>query len=413
MKKFRHLLLTLCVTVGLITTSISQTFASNDTPSATDITAKGAVLIDMQSGQILYEKNKDMHLYPASITKIMTAILALENGSLTDEITTSELARDQEGNRVYLEVGEKEPLEKMLYGLLLNSGNDAAIAIAEQYGGSVAGFAKMMNKKAVELGAVNTHFTNPNGLHDDNHYTTAYDMALIANYAMKNAKFREIVSTKTYAWHGEKWDSNLVNLNSMLWDYDGATGVKTGFTDQAEQTIVTSAKRGNHELLTVLMYAPTRPVIHEQAAKLLDYGFAHFSTQKIASSGDVITTFDAEGNKVQAKIAHDIYNTFPNGTKPVIKPVVHLDIPSAPFYKGFKVGTVDFTADGQTFTTADLISSSDVLPPPPPLLSKKSLWSNKYLLLGIGLFLVVIGTIVRRLRKVRKINPIDSHLYET
>jgi D-alanyl-D-alanine carboxypeptidase (penicillin-binding protein 5/6) len=410
MKKFRHLLLSLCVTVGLLTTSISQTSASNDIPS--DITAKGAVLIDMQSGQILYEKNKDTHLYPASITKIMTAILALENGSLSDEITTSQLARDQEGNRVYLEVGEKEPLDKMLYGLLLNSGNDAAIAIAEHYGGSVEGFAKMMNKKAVELGAVNTHFTNPNGLHDDNHYTTAYDMALIANYAMKNAKFREIVSTKTYAWHGEKWDSNLVNLNSMLWDYDGATGVKTGFTDQAEQTIVTSAKRGTHELLTVLMYAPTRPVIHEQAAKLLDYGFAHFSTQKIASLGDVITSFDAEGSKVKATIAHDVYNTFPNGTKPVIKPVVHLDIPSAPFYKGFKVGTVDFTADGQTFATADLISSGDVLPPQ-PMLSRKSLWSNKYLLLSFGALFVVIGTIVRRMRRVRKVNAIDSRLYET
>jgi serine-type D-Ala-D-Ala carboxypeptidase (penicillin-binding protein 5/6) len=408
MKKIRPLLLSLCVTLGLLTTSISQVSASNDTP--TDITAKGAVLIDMQSGQILYEKNKDMHLYPASITKIMTAILALEQGSLTDEITTSQLARDQEGNRVYLEVGEKEPLEKMLYGLLLNSGNDAAIAIAEHYGGSVEGFAKMMNKKAAELGAVNTHFTNPNGLHDDNHYTTPYDMALIANYAMKNAKFREIVSTKTYAWHGEKWDSNLVNLNSMLWDYEGATGVKTGFTDQAEQTIVTSAKRGDHQLLTVLMYAPTRPVIHEQAAKLLDYGFAHFSTQKVASLGDIVTSFEADGSKVQAQLSEDVYNTAPNGSKPVIKPVVHLDVPTAPFYKGFKVGTVDYTADGKTFATVNLISTVDVLPSR-PLLSKQALWSNKYLLLGLGMLLLLGGYIVRRLRRTRKMNPIDPSLY--
>lgn len=202
MKKLRNWCRTLSLAFSLLfLTSVSQAYATDEL--STGLTAKGAIVLDMQSGQILYDHNKDDKAFPASITKVMTCILALEKSDLHALVTTSQLAREQEGNRVYLEIGEQEPMEQMLYGLMLNSGNDAAVAIAEHISGSVEKFADLMNEKAKQLGATNTHFVTPNGLHDENHYTTPSDMALIANYAMKNSKFREIVATEYYDWHGQ------------------------------------------------------------------------------------------------------------------------------------------------------------------------------------------------------------------
>jgi serine-type D-Ala-D-Ala carboxypeptidase (penicillin-binding protein 5/6) len=358
------LLSSLCL---LITLSMTHAHASNETPPQPpqNLTAKGAVLVDMQSGQVLFDQNKDAKLYPASITKIMTCILALEHGKLTDMVTTSQLARDQEGNRVYLEPGEQQPLEKMLYGLMLNSGNDAAVAIAEHFGGSVEKFADMMNRKAAELHMTHTHFVTPNGLHDDNHFTTPYDMALLSAYAMKNPKFRQIVATENYEWHGQAWDSNLVNINPMLWNYDGATGVKTGFTDQAQQTMVASAKRGDREVMAVLMGVMLKQTIREEATQLLDYGFAAFNTEKLASSGDMLTSFEQSGDKVDALLARDVYGTIKTAGPGKTDRVLHVSAPTAPYAKGTKVGTVDFTVDGVTVATVDLLSGRDVFPPVP------------------------------------------------
>nr|NNM90767.1 D-alanyl-D-alanine carboxypeptidase [Bacilli bacterium] len=218
------------------------------------VKATSAVLMDETTGQILYAKNPLTRLYPASITKIMTAMIALEKGNLQDRIRTSNLAASQIPSKVYLIPGETHTLQQMLYGLMLVSGNDAAVAIAQHYGRTVAGFATMMNQKAKQLGAVHTHFVNPNGLQNPNHYSCAYDMALIGRAAMQNPILRKIVDTKYYAWHGIKWNSNLVNLNDLLWTYPGVNGVKTGWTDQAMQTIVFTAKKGNLSLLGVIMH---------------------------------------------------------------------------------------------------------------------------------------------------------------
>ena len=397
MRRFCQLVLTLALTLSLcMTTSISQGYASNEKP--TGLTAKGAVLIDMKTGQVLFDQNKDAKLYPASITKIMTCLLALEKGKLTDMVKTSQLAREQEGNRVYLETGEEEPLEMMLYGLMLNSGNDAAVAIAEYLGGTVQNFAKMMNEKAAELGAKNTHFVTPNGLHDDNHYTTPYDMALIANYAMKNAKFREIVATEHYSWHGKTWQSELYNINPMLWDYEGATGVKTGFTDQAMQTMVASAKRGDREVMAVVMGVQDKPTVRKETTALLDYGFDAFTNVKIASSGEAISTFNVHSGDVQARLKEDVELTVPVGQSPHIERKVMLNVPEAPFPKGAKVGTVDFQSNGQTVATAPLFSASDVSPPPPPIISAAK-ESKNWLYGGLGLLLV--GMFALRIKKRR------------
>ena len=166
----------------------------------------------------------------ASTTKIMTGLLACESGKLDETVKASPFASGTEGSALWLKIGEKQTLENLTYGLMLKSGNDAAVAIAEYLGGSIDAFALLMNKKAREIGAVNTNFKNPHGLDADGHYTTAFDLAMIAREAMKNKKFREIVSTKTYSipMEGEKWDRALKNHNKLLWQYEGCTGIKTG-----------------------------------------------------------------------------------------------------------------------------------------------------------------------------------------
>ncbi len=200
------------------------------TVSCQAISAKSAVLIDGASGRVLYENNAYEKLPMASTTKIMTGLLACESGKLDKTVKVSAFASGTEGSSLWLKIGEKQTLENLTYGLMLKSGNDAAVAIAEHLARSVDAFALLMNKRAREIGAKNTNFVNPHALDAEGHYTTAFDLALIAREAMKNDKFREIVSTKTYSipMEGENWDRALKNHNKLLWQYEGCTGIKTG-----------------------------------------------------------------------------------------------------------------------------------------------------------------------------------------
>lgn len=261
--------------------------AANQTLTANMINAESAILIDATTGTVLFEKNPDTPLFPASITKIATGIYTIENGKLDDIVTVSHKARTVEGTRVYLGEGEQVPLHKLLYGLLMNSGNDAAIAIAEHMAGSTDEFANRLNQFLKDrLNLKNTHFTNPHGLHDPNHYTTAADMAKIAQYAMFNPVFREIVATKKLKWDGKEWQTVLVNHNKMLWSYEGTTGVKNGFTDQARHTLVESAKRGNSEFIAVVMKGASSGWAYRDVTKMLDYAFANYETVQVAKAGD-------------------------------------------------------------------------------------------------------------------------------
>ena len=213
---------------------------------------------------------------PASITKVMTAILALEKGKLSDIVVTSKEPPLAEVTRIYLEEGEKLSLEQMLYGMMLNSGNDAAIAIAEHIGGSVQDFVKMMNDKAREIGAKNTTFVNPNGLTDEGHLTTAYDIALISRYALINLpEFRKIVSTKTkeIPWQGQEWDRQLINLNKLLWNYEGADGIKP---DIPALLAVNSSICHKKWLAIADCNVKSDSSISSDTAALLDYGFDNF-----------------------------------------------------------------------------------------------------------------------------------------
>ncbi|MGP7816112.1 D-alanyl-D-alanine carboxypeptidase family protein [Niallia sp. 01092] len=241
-------------------TSILILAIPHNTNAAMYVSANSAVLMEQKSGRVLYEKDANTKRRIASITKIMTAILAIESGNLDEKVTISENAVKAEGSSVYLKVGEKIPLKDLVYGLMLRSGNDAAVAIAESVGGSLDGFVYLMNQKAEEIGMSNTHFANPHGLDDhENHYSTAYDMALLTRYAMNNDTYKKIAGTKKYRSEDPsgEWDRVWNNKNRLLTElYDYSTGGKTGYTKRAKRTLVSTAEKDGLELIAVTLNDP-------------------------------------------------------------------------------------------------------------------------------------------------------------
>lgn len=239
------------------------------------VSAAGAILIDAGTGKVLYEKDADKKLYPASTTKILTALVALEKLDelgldLSCELVVPIEAQGVEGSSVYLKAGERITMEELLYGLMLQSGNDSAVAIASCIGGgSVSNFVDMMNEKAAELGCSGSHFANPHGLFEEEHYVTARDMAVIGAAAMKRADFRQIVGAES--WEGGSSGRRFVNKNKAITQYDGATGIKIGFTKKSGRTLVASAKRGEAEMIAVVLNDGNW---FNDAYALLDYGFA-------------------------------------------------------------------------------------------------------------------------------------------
>ncbi len=236
------------------------------------VSAESAALID-ESGQILYEKNANAKAYPASTTKIMTALVVLEKLDelglgMDSEVIIPEEAVGIEGSSIYLKKGERISIEELLYGLMLQSGNDSATALAMCVGGSLSSFVSMMNEKAETLGCSGTHFTNPSGLYEENHYTTAADLARIAGEAMKRDDFRKIVSAKD--WQNKDGSRSFHNKNKTVFQYDGATGVKIGFTKASGRTLVASAKRDDKEMIAVVLRDGNW---FNDAYALMDYGF--------------------------------------------------------------------------------------------------------------------------------------------
>jgi D-alanyl-D-alanine carboxypeptidase (penicillin-binding protein 5/6) len=258
------------VDCGVFSASMPETVLSGNKPPA--LNAMAAVLIEESSGRVLYSKNATKKRSIASTTKIMTALVALENGELENVVTVSKRAASIGGSTIGLRTGDKYTLKEMLHALLMISANDAAIAIAEHVGGTVENFAAMMNKRAVSLGAVNSNFVTPHGLDRENQYSTAYDVALITREALKNPVFAKIVSTTSSSIPGH----NLYNTNELLGSYRGVDGVKTGYTGKAGRCLVTTAKRDGMRLISVVLGSPTRNARAEASRKLLDYGFENF-----------------------------------------------------------------------------------------------------------------------------------------
>lgn len=318
-KKAVSLILTVLLTAGPAPVQVK---AADYWPDAPEVFSPNAIVMEASTGTVLYEKNSDESHYPASITKIMTTLIALENGKMDEIVTFSDAAIDNtEGSGIARDYGEQMTLEQCLYAVMLESANECAYAVAEHVGGTIEHFVSMMNDKAKELGCTNTHFANPHGLQDDNHYTSAHDMALIAQAAYENETFRIITGTKIYTIpptnkHPDE-ETVLRNHHDMLATYHGAnakylypycTGGKTGYTTVANSTLVTYAEHDGMTLICVIMNSQS-PYQFADTVSLFDYVFDNFQMLNIAEND---TSYDGESFSEAGKINH-------------VKPFVELD----------------------------------------------------------------------------------------
>ena len=319
--------------------------------------ATAAVLMDAQSGRVLYEHNADREMLIASTTKIMTALVALREGTLSEMVKVSRNAACTEGSSMYLKDGEELTLETLLYGLMLCSGNDAAVAIAEHISGSEKAFAQLMNRMAGELGMTHSSFANPNGLDAEGHYSTARDMAILARAAMNNETLARIVSTRTITIGGR----TMTNHNKLLSYMDGCIGLKTGYTKAAGRTLVSCAERGGQRLIAVTLQDGNDWVDHQA---LYEYGFATYPARRMAVLGEEVRREPVQNAVLpQVSLVAADHFFWPAAENERIDSRVELDKPlTAPLSAGTKVGQMVFTLQGTEIGRVDLLCGESVAP---------------------------------------------------
>lgn len=313
--------------------------------------------MDVDSGRVLYEHNADAKMLIASTTKILTALVAVQEGDLSDVVTVSAEAAGTEGSSMYLRAGEELTLETLLYGLLLCSGNDAAVAIAQHVGGSVDGFVKQMNETAARLGMAASSFANPNGLDDPNHYSTARDMARLACAAVNNETLVRIASTKSVTIGGR----TMTNHNKLLQYMEGCIGLKTGYTMAAGRTLVSCAQKNGQRLVAVTLQDGNDWADHQA---LFEYGFSAFPAKCCASLGKTVTRAAVSGGSesvIPLVAASSL--SWPLASDETITAKISLSTPlTAPVLAGSPAGEAIFSVDGQEIGRVALLCGKDVLP---------------------------------------------------
>lgn len=407
----------------LIFILLLNTYAfANENQEDLNLNGEAAILIDYDSETILYEKNMHQQLYPASTTKMLTAILAIENGKLDDIVTIDpEIVSLTYGSHIALDYDEEMSVENLLHALLITSANDAALALGKYVSGSIDGFVQMMNEKAKELGAENTQFVNPNGLHDDNHFSSAYDLALIGKYAMENELFREITGKDTYtipATNKKTEARNLYSTNKFLYgsekinlngqtipiSYEGVSGVKTGYTPEAKNCLVTFAERDGRRLLTVVLKADGKEV-YADTHKLLNYGFTNFKEHSIAYANEFIDNISIENGefpKVSAILDRDISYPMNNANLDNIeRKIILIDDLKAPIEEGGLLGTVEYYLEDQLIGQGNLISTLSIKSATPTTLLGKIL-DKWYIFVFALLFITRVIYMINRSRGRRR-----------
>lgn len=339
------------------------------------INSRKAIVYDRKSKRILYGKNEKVKCAMASTTKIMTATVVLENANLSDEVTINAKAGGTGGSRLGLKKGDKITLNDLLYGLMLRSGNDAAVAIAEHVGGSVQGFADMMNKKAQELGLTETNFVTPHGLDNSKHYTTALELAKLTDYALQNEKFAQIVGTKQTSITINGVPRTIANTNELLGVLNGVVGVKTGFTNGAGRCLVTETKRDDKDIITVVLGADTKKDRTKDSIKLIEYTFSNFKNVNIKEKA--LEEFEkwnsinskrivvAKGKEENAKLElNKLENEIiplkaeqENNIKITINSITQTE---APIEKGQKIGTLSIKINDEVVENVDIICKEKI-----------------------------------------------------
>lgn len=427
---FLSLILCLINPISYVTIHATSNDATTEDiwPDGPDIYAESAIVMEASTGLILYEKNMHETRYPASITKIMTALLAIENSSLGEVVTFSKDAVfnvDLDSSRIGIDVGEQLTMQQCLYGVLLESANEVTYAVAEHVGGSISGFAQMMNEKAESLGCLNTNFVNPHGLHNDDHVTTAYDMALITRAAIKNETFLKIFGTRTYQYPPTNIQPDTRYLRhhhrfilKQDFFYDDCIGGKTGYTNKARYSLVTVAKRGDLELISVIIKDDSFNYQYTDTQKLLDFGFNNFSiypiadleTNQILHESPLFTMFNSLLSKSETPIITDEkgYLVLPNTAsfEDAIKDVSFFS--TSEIIEGSNViGTISYTYHDKFVGGADIIYNNIKKPTltniepikenstisPDESIPEESVDSLRPLIIGaiVGVLLLIIG----------------------
>ena len=324
---------------------------------AVSTSAASAILVDADSGRVLYEQNADAKMLIASTTKILTALVAIREGDLSQVVTVKREATLTEGSSMYLKEGEQLTLETLLYGLLLCSGNDAAVAIADAVGGSQAGFVKLMNETARELGMEHSSFANPNGLDDEDHYSTARDMAKLACAAVNNETLMRIASTRTATIGGR----TMTNHNKLLSYMDGCIGLKTGYTKAAGRTLVSCAERNGQRLVAVTLQDGNDWADHQA---LYEYGFAAYPARRAAVLGREIGRAPVQGGQCDTvSLVAAASFSWPVAAGEKLETRIDLDEPlTAPVKAGTQVGQAVFLLDGAEVGRVDLLCGETVWP---------------------------------------------------
>lgn len=344
------------------------------------IKSPAAILVHAGTGKVLYERNADKRRPMASTTKIMTGILILENMDLRTPVTVSAKAAQTIEPKTWLREGDVLTVEQLMYALMLRSANSAAVALAEACSGSVEEFAALMNEKAAELGMADTHFVNPNGLDATGHYSTAADMAIVSRYAMKNSKFRELASTKSYAVSlpGRSEPTVFKNTNKLLGRLSWVTGIKTGLTPKAEQCLAASASKDGISVISVILGQPSSNVCWDESEALLRYGLAQYKRVTLMEEGVAVaeTTVSHQSDSglelvTKSAVEMDLYK------EDKVTATISLDGPVVlPVVAGDVYGSVALTVDGETVDTVDLVASKSI--EKPTLGSKLSYYWNRF-----------------------------------
>lgn len=375
------------------------------------IHGRASLLMDASTGQVLFEYNSLTRNFPASTTKLLTALVAAERGHLDQVIKISPNAVDQapDSSSCYLNQGEEQPLEYLLYGLLLSSGNDCAIAIAEGItNGNPEQFIVWMNETAKRLGATRSRFTNPHGLHDSGHYTTAQDLAFIAKGALANPLVRKISGTREFNWPGKN-NGTYYNHNAMLFTYDGTVGGKTGFTEEARLTLVTAAERDGRLLIGVLMGEDSRTNQYDDMSALLTYGFDNFENRVLVmqnSSQGTVAVVNGRAKTADLVAQSSFQVSVPKGAEPKTTVVRQLpDQMAAPVQVGQTAGLLEIREGALLLGTVPLLARSAVAAKPQvgKIVIGWVLVALKWIgFCGVGLFL--FRTTVRTIRRVIRLS---------
>ena len=352
---------------------ISSINVSSEITVEPSINSRSAIIYERSSGTILFGKNENEKRKMASTTKIMTAIVVIEKSNLQDIVTVSAKAAGTGGSRLGLHTDDKISVLNLLYGLLLCSGNDAAVALAEYVGGDISNFANLMNLKATELHLTSTHFVTPHGLDNDDHYTSAYELALITDYALKNEIFRNIVGTKNYNISINGYSKNLSNTNELLGNLDGVYGVKTGFTNGANRCLVTSVKRNNMDLICIVLGADTKKDRTKDSCQLIEYAFQNykivdikekilneFTNWKICNSSSFIVE-KGISNSVDIVLEDLPYNFLPVNCNHINDISIYIycnTLFKAPLPANTSIGYITVCVDNKTLLTLNIDNSN-------------------------------------------------------